>query len=121
MVQTGPDAWAGVLDTYRGELVRAAGSRLGAGGAPTPRTWCTTWSSGCCSAARPRRASFASHEIGYLLDRSMEGGPMEQSVRDVMTGSAIAVTGDASLADVGRLKRDHDVGAGGLARRSRSA
>ena len=46
---------------------------------------------------------------------------MEQSVRDVMTGSAIAVTGDASLADVGRLMRDHDVGAGGLARRSRSA
>jgi RNA polymerase sigma factor (sigma-70 family) len=33
MVQTGPDAWAGVLGTYRGELVRTARSRLGAGGA----------------------------------------------------------------------------------------
>jgi RNA polymerase sigma factor (sigma-70 family) len=33
MVQTGPDAWAGVLDTCRGELVRTARSRLGAGGA----------------------------------------------------------------------------------------
>jgi RNA polymerase sigma factor (sigma-70 family) len=32
-VQTGPDAWAAVLDTYRGDLVRAARSRLGAGGA----------------------------------------------------------------------------------------
>jgi len=80
--------------------------------------------------AVPRRGAAASGEvaprlrpmrIGYLLDRSMEGGPMEQSVRDVMTGSAIAVTGDASLADVGRLMRDHDVRAGGLARRSRSA
>jgi RNA polymerase sigma factor (sigma-70 family) len=33
MVQTGPDAWAGVLGTYRGDLVRTARSRLGAGGA----------------------------------------------------------------------------------------
>jgi DNA-directed RNA polymerase specialized sigma24 family protein len=33
MVQTGPDAWAGVLGTHRGELVRTARSRLGAGGA----------------------------------------------------------------------------------------
>ena len=33
MLQTRPDAWAGVLGTHRGELVRTARSRLGAGGA----------------------------------------------------------------------------------------
>ena len=33
MLQTRPDAWAGVLGTYRGDLVRTARSRLGAGGA----------------------------------------------------------------------------------------
>jgi RNA polymerase sigma factor (sigma-70 family) len=33
MLQTGPDTWAGVLGTYRGDLVRTARSRLGAGGA----------------------------------------------------------------------------------------
>jgi RNA polymerase sigma factor (sigma-70 family) len=33
MVQAGPDDWAGVLGTYRGDLVRTARSRLGAGGA----------------------------------------------------------------------------------------
>jgi hypothetical protein len=33
ILQTRPDAWAGVLGTYRGDLVRTARSRLGAGGA----------------------------------------------------------------------------------------
>lgn len=33
MLQTRPDAWAGVLGTHRSELVRTARSRLGAGGA----------------------------------------------------------------------------------------
>jgi RNA polymerase sigma factor (sigma-70 family) len=32
-LQAGPDDWAGVLGTYRGDLVRTARSRLGAGGA----------------------------------------------------------------------------------------
>jgi hypothetical protein len=42
---------------------------------------------------------------------------MEQSVRDVMTGSATAVTGDASLADVGRLDALPRRGSWGLAQR----
>jgi CBS-domain-containing membrane protein len=46
---------------------------------------------------------------------------MERSVRDVMTGWVIAAAGDASLADDRQLMRDHDVGAGGLARLRRSA
>ena len=33
LAQTRPDAWAGVLGTYRGDLVRTARTRLGAGGA----------------------------------------------------------------------------------------
>ena len=33
MLETRPDGWAGVLGTHRGELVRTARSRLGAGGA----------------------------------------------------------------------------------------
>jgi RNA polymerase sigma factor (sigma-70 family) len=33
MAQTSSDAWAGVLGTYRGDLVRAARTRLGSGGA----------------------------------------------------------------------------------------
>jgi len=33
MVQTDPDSWGGVLGTCRGDLVRTARSRLGAGGA----------------------------------------------------------------------------------------
>jgi RNA polymerase sigma factor (sigma-70 family) len=33
MVETGPDAWADVLGAHRGDLVRAARTRLGAGGA----------------------------------------------------------------------------------------
>jgi RNA polymerase sigma factor (sigma-70 family) len=33
MLETGPETWAGVLGTYRGDLVRAARTRLGTGGA----------------------------------------------------------------------------------------
>ncbi len=33
MAQAGPDSWGAVLGTYRGDLVRTARSRLGAGGA----------------------------------------------------------------------------------------
>jgi CBS domain-containing protein len=53
---------------------------------------------------------FLVRRTGYLCAQSMKEGPVGQSVREVMTGSVITVAGDASLADVSRLMRDHDVG-----------